>query len=202
VARSAWRGFGIKLPPGEGPIDLPCGMCPIRLNPDGDAEVVWTRRLDPARAEITSIPFPESKHRWRDIVLNDGAPVGYRKSQGQEFPVFNELELLQASAFGTYFARVSMAPESDGARALPEIADRLGGSAEDWSTSIEILCKACSEGRPHEIHDHELKKVDGPHHIAVAARDQAHAEQILAAWRAQTPALTWESVECAIEAAS
>src|SRR5262245_790725 len=80
VARSAWRGFGIKLPTGEGPIDLPCGMCPIRLNPEGDAEVVWARRLDPARAEITSIPFPESKHRWRDIVLNDGAPVGYRKA--------------------------------------------------------------------------------------------------------------------------
>src|SRR5438105_2660967 len=26
VARAAWRGFGIKLPDGDGPVDLPCGF--------------------------------------------------------------------------------------------------------------------------------------------------------------------------------
>ena len=66
VARSAWRGFGINMPKGDGPIDFPCGTCPIRINPDGDAEVVWAERIDPARAELLSIPFPESNHRWKD----------------------------------------------------------------------------------------------------------------------------------------
>src|SRR5262249_40245091 len=77
MARRAWRGFGIEVPSGDGPIELPCGYGPIRLNPKGDAEVVWAYRIDPARAVLASIPFPESKHGWRDVVLNDGAPTGY-----------------------------------------------------------------------------------------------------------------------------
>ena len=79
VARTAWRGFGIDIPNGEGPIDFPCGFGPIRLEPDGCAEVVWAFRLDPARASLASIPFPESKYRWKDVVLNDGEPVGFRR---------------------------------------------------------------------------------------------------------------------------
>src|SRR5205807_10273545 len=51
LARRAWAGFGIDLPAGEGPLDFPCGSCPVRLCPDGDAEVVWAHRIDPARSE-------------------------------------------------------------------------------------------------------------------------------------------------------
>ena len=79
VARRAWRGYGIEVPDGDGPVDLPCGFGPVRLNPDCDGEVVWCDRLDPARARIASIPFAQSGHGYRDIVLNDGAPNGHRQ---------------------------------------------------------------------------------------------------------------------------
>lgn len=61
-----------------------------------------------------------------------------------------------------------------------------GGSAEDWSTSVRMLCKACSEGRPHTDHDDEVQPEPGIHLIGIAARDQAHAGDILRAWEQQT----------------
>ena len=185
TARKAWRGFGIAVPDGRGPIDLPCGFGPVRLHPDGEAEVVWAFRLDPARAELASIPFPESGHRWRDIVLNDGQPNGYRNHRGKEIPVFDVLQMLRPSRFGTYVAHVGL-PKASVATSLAELAANQGGSAEDWTTSIRILCKACSEGRPHKAHDNDAAPPSGVHVVAIAARDRAHAAGILRAWEEQT----------------
>jgi hypothetical protein len=182
VARSAWRGFGVTVPDGDGPVDLPCGFGPIRLNPEGDAEVVWAERIDPARAVLASIPFPESGHRWGDVVLNDGAPVGYRQYHGEEFPVLNALELLERSAFATHVARVQMPNNRAYVENLVNTAADKGGCAEDWSTSTRILCKACSEGRPHATHDTLAAPKDGIHLIGIAARDRDHAMEILSAW--------------------
>jgi hypothetical protein len=182
LARAAWRGFGIPIPDGEGPIDFPCGAGPIRLNPDGDGEVVWAYRIDPARAEVVSIPFRESGYRWGDIVLTDGAPVGYRTYHGKEFPVFNALERLVPSACSTFVAQVKMPDRPELVGQLANLAAEREGSAEDWSTSIRIICKACSEGRPHEIHDERAAPPDGVHLIALAARDRQHATDILHAW--------------------
>jgi hypothetical protein len=198
LARSAWRGFGIDVPDGEGPIALPCGVCPIRINPRDQPEVVWADRLDPARARLFSIPFPESKHRWKDVVLNDGAPTGYRKYKGQEVPVFDALELLERSEFGTFVARVRMPPKSRCAENLTEIASELGGTAEDWSTSVRLLCKACSEGRPHEEHDTQAAPPDGVHLIGIAARSREHAAAILSGWQTGRKDFQLESLDEAL----
>jgi hypothetical protein len=202
LARAAWRGFGIPIPDGDGPIDFPCGYGPIRLNPDTEGEVVWAHRLDPARAEIANIPFPESGHRWRDIVLTDGQPVGYRTVNGKEIPVFNALQLLQPSPFGTFVARVAMPDSPDRVKQLAEQAARAGGSAEDWSTSIRIICRACSEGRPHEVHDNHAAPEDGVHLIAIAARDREHATDILHAWESVLDDVEVEYLEEALEPGS
>jgi tetratricopeptide (TPR) repeat protein len=200
VARSAWRGFGIDLPDGPGPIDLPCGFCPIRINPDGDAEIVWAQRIDPARAELASIPFPESKHRWKDVVLNDGAPVGYRQVDGKDVPVFNELELLEPSSFGTYVAHVRMPPSGDHATKLVELAAKLEGHAEDWSTSVRLICKACSEGRPHKAHDTAAAPREGAHLVGIAARNRDHASSILSSWQSEVSDVEVEALDDALEA--
>jgi tetratricopeptide (TPR) repeat protein len=199
LARQAWRGFGIQVPDGEGPIDFPCGFGPFRLNPDGDGEVVWAYRLDPARAEIASIPLPESGFRWSDVVLNDGAPVGYRKYKGKNVPVFNVIHLLEASRFGTYVAHVAMPPEHEHLVRLAEVAERLEGAAEDWSTSVRILCKACSEGRAHKEHDTQAAPADGFHVLGVAARDREQAEAILSTWTEGVDGIRIESLEVVLE---
>jgi hypothetical protein len=202
LARKAWRGFGIDIPRGRGPLDFPCGFGPIRLHPDGEAEVVWAYRLDPARACLASIPFPESGHRWRDVVLNDGAPTGYRQYEGEEYPVLDALQLLEPSAFGTYVAEVSMPNRRDYVVALAEIAAELEGSAEDWSTSVRLFCRKCSEGRPHETHDTEAAPPDGVHLIGIAARNRRHATKILQRWATDRKDVEVESLEDALEPGS
>jgi len=77
-ARRAWAACGMDVPPGDGPPEFNWGSTPVRLNPDGDGEVVWARRLDPARARIANVPLPASGFHWGDIVLNDGAIEGER----------------------------------------------------------------------------------------------------------------------------
>jgi tetratricopeptide (TPR) repeat protein len=183
-ARRGWRGCGIDVPEGDDPLDFPCGRTPVRLRPREDAEVVWSQRLDPARASILNIPFPESGFRWKDVVLNDGAPNGYRMLEDQEVPVFDCLALLERSAFSTFVAEVEMASAGD-ADQLAELAASCGLAAEDWSTSVEVLCKACSEGRPHARHDHAAPDVKGPHRIAIAARCMEDVRKLVDDWRAQ-----------------
>ncbi len=91
---------------GTGPPDFPCGRTPIRLNPDADGEVVWSDRVDPARARIVSIPLAESGFRFADLVLHDGAAKGYRRLGDRDVPVFDCLQLLEASSFSTWVAEV------------------------------------------------------------------------------------------------
>src|SRR5207253_706258 len=78
----------------------------------------------------------------------------------------------------------------------------LGGSAEDWSTSVRTICKACSEGRPHGTHDTQAAPPDGVHIIGVAARDRQHATQILRAWESDRKDVHVESLDDALEPGS
>ncbi len=199
LARQAWRGFGIKVPDGDGPIDLPCGPGPVRLNPDGEGEVVWAYRLDPARAALTSIPFPTSGFRYGDLVLNDGAPVGYRKYKGKDLPVFNVIQLLEASPYGTYEARVAMPAGREHLERLAEEADRQKAAAEDWTASVRVICRACSEGRPHKEHDTQEPPADGIHMVGVAARTRKQAEAILSTWADGADGIEVQSLELALE---
>lgn len=196
VARRAWLGAGVKVPEGEGPIDYPCGLNPIRLDPNGDAETVWADRLDPARARLSSIPLGE--YCFGDVVLNDGAPTGYRQLRGQDVPVFNCLALLEPSPLATWCVEIDLeAPKRDAREPGPfdeldVIARERGLAAENWTTSVRLLCKACSEGRPHDQHDRlapaEREADDGsrqPQRIAIAARTRGEVHDLLADWDAE-----------------
>jgi hypothetical protein len=195
AARRAWAECGIRLPDGDGPPNADYGLVPVRLAPDGAGEVVWARRIDPARARIENVPLPASPFRWRDVVLHDGAPDGYRMREGKQVPVFNVLERLQPSGFDTFVVELgsSSKPSVDQLEAL---AEDLGGAAEDWGTATHILCRACSLGTPHE-HPNSGSSPAHPH-CGVAARDRSHAQQIIDAWLEATPAadlVRWYAVK-------
>ena len=185
VARRAWRSAGINVPDGTGPIDFPCGRTPVRLNPQHDGEVVWCDRLDPVRALIRNIPLPESGFGFGDVVLHDGAANGYRKSGDREFPVFDCLSRLERSAFVTFVAKIQPADADAWNTVMDALADRAldaDMAAEDWTSSVNFLCEACSTGRPHEQHDHRPVRHDGPHRVAVAALDERAARALIDGW--------------------
>ena len=186
VARKKWVENGITLPGSEGPIELDWGMTPVRLNPDEHGEVVWARRIDPVRARIESIPFPESGFRYGDVVLHDGAAVGHRMQGEREYPVFNVLEMFTPSSYETRIATVAIESETD-LEALDAAFSATQSSFEDWTRNIRTLCRACSEGRPHADHDHELEEQWlAERRLGIAVYPGDDIDQILNRWQEAT----------------
>ena len=191
TARRAWTACGIEVPAGSGPPQFNWGRTPVRLNPDTDGEVVWARRIDPARAQIINVPLPTSGFRWGDIVLNDGAVEGERVVDGRSYPVFNVLQRLEVSPFRTFI--IELATTDDIAlAALEQCATDRGAAAEDWGSCTSILCRDCSYGRPHQ---HTDSRSNPAHpHCGLAARDHGHADDVINAWLAAAPTadlITW-----------
>ena len=197
-AREAWTACGIEMPPGDGPPELRLGMTPIRVNPGGNGEVLWCDRIDPARAIIRNVPLPESGHRFKDLLLHDGAPNGYRMRRGREVPVFDALAILAPSSFSTWEVVVE-APSPDDCVALEELAQECGLGAEDWST-IRRLCVLCSEGRPHASHEWVVD-YEPARRWGIAAHSEADVREILARWSAAAGREV-ESLRCVLEAGS
>jgi tetratricopeptide (TPR) repeat protein len=183
TARSIWSTLGMKITPGDSPVEDDFGITPVRLNSDSDSEVVWSKRIDPVRARLTSIPYADSGFRYADMVLHDGAPVGYRTYAGQEYAVFNVLQLFEPSRFGTYEADI-VAPGPTDVQALERLCSDTGTAMEDWSRSVRILCRACSEGRPHEHHDSDKKEEEwkAERSIALAAVSESQIQRVFDAW--------------------
>nr|WP_203607255.1 hypothetical protein [Streptomyces sp. SID11385] len=175
LARRAWQAYGLRLPDGTAPSEPPTGMAlgsaAVRLSPEGEAEVVWGRRVDPARVEVLSVPLPSSGRRWGEVVLHDGVPHGERITpEGQSFPVFDEIELWAPSPVPTWVVLLDAATEDD-RDALEKLASDAGYAAEDWTSSVRLLCRSCSESRMEsdagdgeraDPHDHSEPGAPGP----------------------------------------
>jgi tetratricopeptide (TPR) repeat protein len=182
-ARRAWSACGMNPPEGDGAPDFGWGMTPVRLEPDGDGEVVWARRIDPARAQIGSVPLPTSHYRWRDVVLTDGAEEGQRIVEGRVYSVFNALQLLSPSQFQTFV--VELGTESEEAiNALGELALDSEFGAEYWGKSTRTICRACSLGLP-DGHSHEKGAPVHPH-FGLAVREESEARALIDKWLERT----------------
>jgi hypothetical protein len=155
IARQAWKENGLPIGSETGPIEMNFGITPLRLNPDDSGEVVWGTRVDPVRARIDSIPYKDSGFKHGDIVLHDGAAVGYRKIEDSEFPVFNVLDIFEVSSYTTVIASVKVYSDED-LKILNEFFAETKHDFEDWTTNIKPICRQCSEGKPHEHHDKGL----------------------------------------------
>lgn len=178
LARRAWTGFGLHVPASEGPIDGDFGIGAVRLQPAG--EVVWGRRLDPCRVRVLSVPLPDSGHRWSDVVLHDGEPRGRRRWEGNDYPVFDEILRLNPSDSPTMEATVLCPTEQD-SRALRELFHDSGYGAEDWTESVHLLCKACSEGDPEHVHEHVPPPWDERRQMGLSAPEEM-AQELLRMW--------------------
>ena len=83
------------------------------------------------------------------------------------------LKVLEVSSLHT-FELILESTES--AESLIAILEEHQLKAENWSKSVRFLCRACSEGRPHESHDHDL---DEPPSDLIRLGVAAAAEQLL-----------------------
>lgn len=198
-ARVAWTAVGISMPPGIGLPHMNLGLIPVRINPEGEAEVVWCNRIDPARAVIKSVPLPQSNHRYGDLLLHDGTANGYRLVGEKELPVLDELELLAESEFGTF--RISVIAGEGDALALIESAEDAGLAGEDWS-ALRVLCKECSEGKPYDRHQHPVLETGNTRRVGIAATCEQEVQQLATAWLQTRPDCEVTGIECLIEPVS
>jgi hypothetical protein len=197
TARRAWSGYGINLPAGTGPIEMNLGAVPIRITPLKTPEVVWCRRIDPARAIVRSVPTPESGRGFGDLLLHDGEPRGKRLHGEREVSVFDELELLAPGPLSTFVADVVAPADAD----VEALVAASGGdfAAEDWTSSLQMLCKQCSEGSPHDHEPHPEPEWKPEREIGVAALDEAAARALLAGWAADGTGRAVGPIECVLD---
>jgi hypothetical protein len=90
-------------------------------------------------------PCPRAASDPGDIVLHDGEPKGSRVSNVREYSVFNVIDRWEESSIPTVEVIVRA-----GDVAVAELLALLGDRsvpAENWTKSIDIRCRACSEGR-------------------------------------------------------
>ncbi|MCT7351298.1 tetratricopeptide repeat protein [Streptomyces sp. 15-116A] len=187
TARDAWRGFGIDIPEGEGPIETGFGVACVRLDTGGQREVVWIERLCPTRGRVVNVPLSEGR-RYGEIVLHDGEPNGERVVDGGTYPVFDELMLFEASPLPTLEVTVSAGEAAD-LEALVAAFAEAGFGAEPAS-AVRMLCACCSEG----THRQERTVQAGAQRVSLAA-PEAEARLLLERWAGQnTAARGWSGL--------
>ena len=198
TARAAWRAAGLKVPPGEGPLEMDLGRTPVRLRGQRP-EVVWCTRINPVRAMVCDVPTAESGRRYGDLVIHDGAPNGLRVVDGRDYDVFDELALLQASSFHTYSVEILVRTPKD-IDDLLVACETAEMAAEDWTSSVRHLCKACSEGTPSEkhAHEHEPPAWTPQRKVGVATKNPLRLVRVLRSW-ARGVDRDFFAPECAVE---
>ncbi|MBR7831809.1 hypothetical protein KDL01_00970 [Actinospica durhamensis] len=148
VARDAWLGYGIRLTSTTGEVREDFGMTPIRLDPDGRAEVVWAQRICPTRAIVRSVPMRADRH-FGDVILHDGAPNGQRIVGEATYSVFDEIHVWQPSDIPTWTVIVDA--DEPGAADLVETFEQHELGAEPAS-SMKPICACCSTGDVEQQH--------------------------------------------------
>jgi hypothetical protein len=190
-ARWAWSGFGIQVDDGDGPVNMDFGLGVVRL-PVG--ETLWGRRIDPARMRLLSIPLPDSGFRYGDIVLHDGEPKGKRVANGYEYSVFDMIDRWEASPVPT----VEVVLDCTGSL-VDELVSALDGSgvvAENWTTSVQVLCLACSHGRvdyESPEHHHAPPTATRSKRLGCSGR-LADVETIVSSWSAAQTGVRVEAI--------
>jgi hypothetical protein len=176
AARAAWEGFGVTLPPGDGPIDGNFGVACVRLACRDSQEVVWVRRLCPTRARVLSIPF-DTTGRYGEIVVHDGEPKGDRVIGERTYRVFDELELFERSEIPTLTVTVTVTDPAD-LQTLNDLFDADGLGFEPLASG-QVLCACCGEGSVVA----QRATLSGMQRCLIAAPPDA-AERVLNGWQA------------------
>ncbi len=177
LARSIWNKFGMT--------DLKSGPEGLRLSYDGTFEILWIKAVDPARAQILSIPNPASGFRFRDMVLYERKPIGYHIVDRKRVAVYKEMGVFKRSPFDTYSCLLHniTSTQIDQLERLCYDA-RLG--FEVWSNASRGMVvdhpNSFAEYHGRSIMPNQKKEQNDHALVAIAAIHQAEVIHVLDAW--------------------
>lgn len=154
TAREAWSKVGFRFPDDEGDephsdYAQPGELSPVRLKIDLEtvtaakgalprSEVVWGRRIGPARVELTGIPYFHPQFKSGDLLLIDGVREGKVDFNGETYPVSPALGVWSASpgeTFRFYGAQESLKQGIILDRFVQELGER-GWAIVHWTRMI------------------------------------------------------------------
>ena len=153
-ARHYWKKIGFDLPEGEGEYGAPGELSPVRLeDPTGQfpSEVIWGRRLGPARLILTALPYTHPHYRCGDIVLIDGVKAGEVEFRGQTHPISPVLGTWKASEgesvhlFGLAASDVSIDESRKALTQWIQNWGQAGWAIVDWT---DLFPQSTPDGTP------------------------------------------------------
>ncbi|RMG88734.1 MAG: hypothetical protein D6714_00190 [Bacteroidetes bacterium] len=186
TARKAWNHVGYDFPEKNQVINMDLGLVAVRINSQSRPEIVWARRVCPARARIQSIPQPASELRFEDLILTDAEPCGFHIQNGIRRPVFEALQLLKPSRKWTFIARLNTDNPAD-VLTLERICAEAGLGFDNWSKAIRQLTASSNPQLPEYFQDSFANNPSFDHQlVAISAEWQMEVRQVLEAWKIVT----------------
>lgn len=165
AALKMWRELGISAELGrDGRVVMqPRGMVQVRLTTgalrgaptaaeDPQFEHVWIERISPCHGEVLSPTFYDVSADAGDLVLHDGAAIGYRNTGGRKVPRFPQLALLERS--GHHRFRFLGWQHRSGE--LAAITKRLPDGCEVYphTEQMHMICRQCVRGVSAHAHEY------------------------------------------------
>jgi tetratricopeptide (TPR) repeat protein len=186
MARTAWNQIGFECRESDQALNLNLGAIAVCINPNQKPEIVWARRLDPARAMIMSVPQPSSGHYFRDIILIDGNPKGSRVIKGRKVAVYHQLGLFKRSVYQTYL--VGLHTEAlEHVDTLAQLAVNEGVGFDNWSLGYRLkLNPGTKLHRRPEYHDPVREEMPPHFMVALASKTPDPIHQVLETWKVIT----------------
>lgn len=185
TARTAWNELGFEFRKTDKILNLDLGLIPVCINPKTKPEIVWARQLDPARAQIESIPQPASERLYKEIILIDNQPIAHRNFRGKRVPVFEELESVRLSPYNTYAVILET-----GSKNSVDILDKLCKDAEigfdNWSKATRQFWLRNQELLPEFFGAEIFSEVEGNANyqlVALASKSHFEIKEVLHAWK-------------------
>lgn len=176
LARNVWSKFGLSKQE-----TTALGKASVRLKVGQQFEIVEVQLLDPARAMISSIPFPSSDRRFRDIILYDRQISGYYRSKGSKLPVYDELGLHKRSVYQTTSCWLNEVGESE-VKKLERMCQEYKMGFEVWSNA-QLNTNFAQSGKVPEYQNLEGLNIEaGGVWIAVSAKSVKQVRSVLDSW--------------------
>ena len=179
IARSVWSKFGLQ--------ELPRHPEGLRLTYDGTFEILWMQPLDPARAQVLSIPHPASGYHYRDVMLYERKPIGHHIVNKRRVPVYAEMGLFKHSPFQTFSCLLHTNRPSD-IQQLERLCHTANLGFEVWSNASRSMVMEHPQAFP-EYYSRNMLPPDqeeADHNqclVAIAALHEAQVQRVLNDWQ-------------------
>lgn len=108
AVRSSAQRLGLEGFEGEGPIDVPMGICQVRfVEPDGSRHDYFAERRSPVCARVVQMAGPRRPEHFADLVVFDAGPLNPRKDdEGEDAepwtPIFPVVHVVSEGGFRSW----------------------------------------------------------------------------------------------------